>query len=103
MATATTAAAVVIPSLVDNVIRSTSLRDSRCRRSISESNLPSLKVNQDDDLPLSAAERRTEMLETMRVRKEALEEALEKKLNEMRSICLREGVSQNTHIWPSQP
>ena len=62
------------------------------RKSTSESNLPSLK-NLNDELPLNDAERNQEKLETMKVRKNALEETLEKKLNELRSICLREGVS----------
>lgn len=68
------------------------VRDSRCRRSISESNLPTLKQSLDDELPLNAAERRAEAIETLRVRKEAMQEALDKKLTELRAVCLREGV-----------
>ena len=61
------------------------------RKSISESNL--LKNNYNDELPLNDSERIQERLENMKVRKNALEETLEKKLNELRQICLREGVS----------
>lgn len=58
-------------------------------KSTSENNLPSLS----DEIPLNDTERNQEKLETMKIRKNALEETLEKKLNELRSLCLREGVS----------
>lgn len=57
-------------------------------KSTSENNLPSLS----DEIPLNDTERNQEKLETMKIRKNALEETLEKKLNELRSLCLREGV-----------
>ena len=57
-------------------------------KSTSETNLPSLS----DETPLNDTERNQEKLETMKIRKNALEETLEKKLNELRSLCLREGV-----------
>lgn len=36
---------------------------------------------------------RNEMAETLRAQKEALEEALNTKLNELRELCLQEAVS----------
>lgn len=70
-----------------------SFKETATRKSISESNL----VNLNDELPLNDAERNLEKLETMKVRKNALEETLEKKLNELRSICVREGVSRQEY------
>lgn len=61
-------------------------------KSTSENNLPSLS----DEIPLNDSERNQERLETMKIRKQALEETLEKKLNELRSLCLREGVSRTS-------
>ena len=57
-------------------------------KSTSENNLASLS----DEIPLNDTERNQEKLETMKIRKNALEETLEKKLNELRSLCIREGV-----------
>lgn len=63
-------------------------------KSTSENNLPSLN----DEIPLNDSERNQEKLETMKIRKNALEETLEKKLSELRSLCLREGVSMIEHL-----
>lgn len=59
------------------------------RKSTSEGNL---NQNLDDELPLNDSERAQIQVESLKIRKNALEETLEKKLNELRQICLKEGV-----------
>ena len=54
---------------------------------VSSQSLPSLRIEDCVD------EERREMFETLKVRKEALEDALNKKVAELKALCLREGVS----------
>lgn len=40
-----------------------------------------------------------DMLAALRARQEALEETLRQRLEELKSICIREAVRENTLIW----
>ncbi len=64
------------------------------QRSISSHSLPTLHIEEEalNQIVSNKAEKEKEMLETLKVRKEALEEAMNKKLAELKALCLKEGV-----------
>ena len=68
--------------------------DYSIRRSLSSHSLPTLRIEDEELIQLenNKAEKQKEMFETLKVRKEALEEAMNKKLAELKSLCLKEGV-----------
>lgn len=65
------------------------LETSKVRRSISCYSLPTLGIDDENE----ETEERREMHEALRVRKEALQGALNTKLAELKALCLREAVS----------
>ena len=56
--------------------------------------MPTLRIEDEElnQLENNKEEQQKEMFETLKVRKEALEEAMNKKLAELKSLCLKEGV-----------
>ncbi|XP_037281596.2 uncharacterized protein LOC119174679 isoform X4 [Rhipicephalus microplus] len=67
---------------------------SNLSRSASCHSLPAIKIEDETDQPQvnEEAERaKQEMLTALKARKEALEEALRKKIEELKSVCLKEG------------
>ncbi|CAG2163383.1 unnamed protein product [Oppiella nova] len=71
--------------------RANSLTTSR--RSLSAHSLPTLRIEDETltQLESNKAVKEKEMFETLKVRKEALEEAMNKKLAELKALCLKEG------------
>lgn len=72
---------------------------SQCplHRSISSHSLPSLRIEEESlhKIEIAKAEKQKEMFETLKVRKEALENELSKRIAELKALCLKEGVSKS--------
>ncbi|KAI1278740.1 FERM domain-containing protein 4A [Halotydeus destructor] len=85
------------------------LQTSKVRRSISCYSLPALGVaDAEDHEEDERAEERREMHEALRVRKEALESAMQAKLAELKALCLREAeltgvLPAETPLRPNEP
>ncbi|KAH9381037.1 hypothetical protein HPB48_008251 [Haemaphysalis longicornis] len=82
---------------------------SSLSRSASCHSLPAIKIEDQTDHVNEEAERaKQEMLTALKARKEALEEALRRKLEELKSLCLREGevtgeLPPETPLEPGEP
>ena len=75
--------------------------DYSLRRSLSSHSLPTLRIEDEELIQLenNKAEKQKEMFETLKVRKEALEEAKNKKLAELKSLCLKEAVNMFLYLF----
>jgi len=62
--------------------------------------LPTLRIEEEalNQIEINKVEKQREMLETLKVRKEALEEAMNKKLAELKALCLKEGVRMGSNF-----
>ncbi|XP_077540063.1 uncharacterized protein LOC144152608 isoform X3 [Haemaphysalis longicornis] len=83
---------------------------SSLSRSASCHSLPAIKIEADqmDHVNEEAERAKQEMLTALKARKEALEEALRRKLEELKSLCLREGevtgeLPPETPLEPGEP
>ena len=74
--------------------------DLPLRRSHSSHSLPTLRIEDEElnQLQNNKEEQQKQMFETLKVRKEALEVAVNRKLAELKSLCLKEGVKSRSHV-----